>query len=39
MTMQSDNQGRDLADKMAMQMAILGVAIAIVLVLAFYFAW
>jgi len=39
MTMQSEHHGHGLANNMAAQMALLAVAVAVVLVIAWYYVW
>jgi len=39
MTMQSENKGHSLADNIAAQMTLLGVAVAVLLVIAWFYIW
>ncbi len=39
MTMQSEHHGHGLANNMAAQMALLAIAVAVVLVIAWYYVW
>ncbi len=39
MTMPSEHQGHGLANNMAAQMALLAVAVAVLLVIAWYYVW
>ena len=39
MTMQSENKGHGLANNMAAQMALLAVAVAVLIVIAWFYIW
>jgi len=39
MTIQSEHHGHGLANNMAAQMALLGVAVAILIAIAWYYVW
>jgi hypothetical protein len=39
MTMPSEHHGRGLANNMAAQMALLAIAVAVLLVIAWYYVW